>query len=66
MALVPASVAAMAVAMYLRDDPQGTLANMVAMVGIALVLTPCALALLRPMLRTPDPADAGDADAWDA
>jgi hypothetical protein len=60
MALVPASVAAMAVAMYLRDDPQGTLANMVVMLGLALVLTPCALALLRPILT--ETADAGDAD----
>jgi hypothetical protein len=60
MALVPASVAAMAVAMYVREDPQGTLANMVVMLGLALVLTPCALALLRPVLSVA--ADGGDAD----
>jgi hypothetical protein len=60
MALVPASVAAMAVAMYLRDDPQGTLANVLVMLGLALVLTPCALALLRPVLRASGTADAAD------
>jgi cytochrome c biogenesis protein CcdA len=50
----------MAVAMYLRDDPQGTLANMLVMLGLALVLTPCALALLRPVLRASGTADAAD------
>jgi len=46
MSLVPASVAAMAVAMYLRGDPQATLGNLAVMVGAALVLTPVAVALL--------------------
>jgi hypothetical protein len=48
-ALVPASVAAMAITMQINDDPLATTANTIAMTAAALVFLPIAVLLYRPL-----------------
>lgn len=51
--LVPASVAAMAITMLLRDDPLGSVTTAVVMTSAGVVLTVAAVVLLWPVLRMP-------------
>ena len=51
-ALVPPSVAAMAVAMVINDDPNASVASTVLFVAAACVFAVYAVALYRPLLRT--------------
>lgn len=52
-ALLSAAVAGMAVVMFVNDDPDGTLANVVAFTGFMVAIGALTVSLLRPLFRTP-------------
>ena len=56
-ALVGPAVAAMAIVMYVNDDPNASAVNVAFMTGLGLVLALLALALYRPLFQTVEAAD---------
>jgi hypothetical protein len=63
-ALVPVSVAAMAITMQVRGDPDGSLASSVSLSVVALVFLVAAAALYLPLLAEANEPDAGAENTW--
>jgi hypothetical protein len=63
-ALVPVSVAAMAITMQVRGDPDGSLASSLGLTVVALVFLVAAAALYVPLLEEANEPDARAENTW--